>query len=249
MSAYLPPKRMKEADCFSLTIGRIDRFVQWLRWPLAVSAAVVTPLLIWSLIRLSGSIVANPSLSLLPFALGVLGFLIIWHRWLSSGRLGSLLITLEHELTHATFAVLTGHSLLSFRAALGRGAEMRFSGRGNWMITAAPYFFPTAAIVLLVFSYLLPFGSLPWQSLMLGVALAYHVVSTWREIDRDRIDLKLLGPVFCWMFLPAANLAVLGLMISFAYSGGNGVFVWLSHILEPIYNAVAYSWGSIHDRF
>jgi hypothetical protein len=236
-SACHPPKQIDEASSLASATRRIDRFVEWLRWPLAISAAAFTPLLIWSLIRLSGSIISSPSLSLIPFALGGLGFIIAWRRWLGFSRLGSLLITLEHEMTHALFAFLTGHSILGFRATLGRGAEVRLSGRGNWMITAAPYFFPTAAILLFLMAYFFPFASLPWQSLMLGVAMAYHVISTRREIYRDRVDLRLLGPLFCWMFLPAANLAVLGLLISFAHSGGEGVSTWLSHLLEPFHCA------------
>lgn len=249
VTACRPPQQFDEASSFVSPARRVDRLVEWLKWPSAILAAAFTPLLIWSLIRLSGSIISSPSLSLVPFAVGGFGFIAIWRRWLAASRLGSLLITLEHELTHALFAFLTGHSILSFRATLGRGAEVRFSGKGNWLITAAPYFFPTAAILLFLLAYFFPFGSLPWQSLMLGVALAYHLISTRREIYCDRIDMKLLGPLFCWTFLPAANLAVLGVLVSFAHSGGEGVTAWLSHLLEPIYGVINLSIGASHGGF
>jgi len=168
----------------------------------------------------------------------VAGFAVLWSRWLGKSKLGSFLITLEHELTHAMFALLTLHPIVGFRASLRRGGHVRFAGKGNWLIVSAPYFFPSAAILLFLLAYFLPFASLPWQSLLLGVALTYHVVSTLRETHRDQQDLGLLGNTFCWMFLPAANLAVMGLLVSFAHTGTDGLTQWLVDVRQPIELAV-----------
>ena len=105
--------------------------------------------------------IVAPSFSLLPFAGGALAFALMWRRWLGRGRWGRFLIALEHESTHALFALLTFHPIVGFRASLGRGGEVRFIGRGNWLITAAPYFFPTAAVLLFVVAFFLP-ASLAW---------------------------------------------------------------------------------------
>jgi hypothetical protein len=213
--------------------SRVDRILERLKWPSAFVALLATPLLLWSLVCLASDIVATPTFSLLPFAVGGLSFALVWRRWLGIGRLGAFVVTLEHEATHAIFALLTGHRIVGFRASLSRGGAVRFAGKGNWIITAAPYFFPTAAIILFLLAYFLPFASLPWQSFMLGVALAYHVISTRRETHRDQSDLKALGTTFCWMFLPAANLAVVGLLVSFAHGGTEGSAQWLSHLVQP----------------
>ncbi len=211
----------------SAVSDRIDQFVQWLKWPSAVVALVFTPLLLWALGRMIGKIVLAPSFSLVPFVAGIIGFAFLWRRWLGKSRWGAFLITLEHESTHALFALLTWHAIVGFRASLGQGGEVRFAGKGNWLITASPYFFPTAAIILFLLAFFLPFAALPWQSFLLGVALAYHVTSTYRETHRDQSDLKILGKLFCWSFLPAANIAVIGLLLSFSYAGNEGVQVWL----------------------
>lgn len=213
--------------------NRIDGFIELLKWPAAWVAALLTPLVIWSLLRLSWRVVTNP-LPLVPFALGTLAFVFVWRRWLGKSRIGKFLITLEHESTHALFAVLTWHRIISFKASLGRGGQVRYAGRGNWLITASPYFFPTAALLLFLVAFFLPFPGLPWQEFLLGVALGYHLVSTYRETHTGQTDLHDLGWAFCWLFLPAANLAVVGLLISSAHQGTEGISLWVSDMMEPL---------------
>lgn len=223
-------------------MSRVDRLIETMKWPAALAALCVTPLLMWALLRLLLRTVMSP-LALVPFALGAAAFIILWRRWLGKSRTGRFLITLEHESTHAMFALLTLHRIVGFRASVGRGGEVRFVGKGNWLITVAPYFFPTAALILFLVAYLLPFQGLPWRSLLLGVALGYHVVSTIRETNRDQSDIKLLGTTFCWMFLPAANLAVIGLLISFSHDNTDGLSNWFSDILEPL----RYGWAWLSE--
>ncbi|MEZ6134289.1 MAG: M50 family metallopeptidase [Pirellulaceae bacterium] len=211
---------------------RIDGFVNFFKWPFAVFAIAITPLLVWSLLRLLGRVITSP-LNLLPFVLGLVVFIFLWRRWLGKSRYGRFLITLEHESTHALFAMLSLHRIVGFRASFGRGGEVRFTGRGNWLISVAPYFFPTLALLLFLVAYILPFPGLPWQSLLLGAALGYHVVSTIRETHRDQTDIKQLGTLFCWLFLPAANLAVVGLLVSFSHAGSEGTSLWLQQPVSP----------------
>lgn len=212
---------------------RIDRLVNSLKWPAAFLAAVATPLLLWAVLRLLLRVVVSP-LNLLPFAVGCVAFLVLWRRWLGRSRWGHFCITLEHESTHALFAVLCFHRIIGFRASLGRGGHVRYTGRGNWLISAAPYFFPTIALMLFLLAYLLPFPGLPWQSFLLGIALAYHIVSTVRETHRDQTDIQQLGPTFCWLFLPAANLAMVGLLVAFAHASHLGINQFFYDVWEPV---------------
>ncbi len=223
---------------------RIDQVINLLKWPAAFSAALITPLLAWALLRLIVRVATSP-LGLIPFLLGTGLFFLVWKRFLRDSRLGKLLITFEHESTHALFALLSGHRITGFQATQGRG-QVRFHGGGNWLISVAPYFFPTLALLLFLFAYLLPFPGLPWQSFLLGVALGYHLVSTIHETHRDQSDLKDLGLAFCAFFLPAANLAVVGLLISFAHGGSAGTNQWFYSIWEPIHYAAEWwsTWTS-----
>lgn len=217
----------------------IDRQINRLKWPAALVAMAATPLLLWSLLSLLLRVAYEPW-NLFPFMAGCGVFVVLWRRWWGRSRYGRLAITLEHESTHALFAILTGHRITGFRASIGRGGQVRFAGRGNWLIVVAPYFFPTLALLLFLLAYLLPFPGLPWQSFLLGMALGYHVLSTYRETHKDQTDIQHLGQVFCWLFLPAANLAVVGLLVSFAHAGPNGLSLWAKDTLVPA--AAAWRW-------
>ncbi|QDV24087.1 M50 family metallopeptidase [Aureliella helgolandensis] len=220
---------------------RIDQLLRRLKWPAAWLSLASTPLLVWGLLKLLLRILPSP-LGLLPFVLGTVGFIVVWRRFLRTSRMGRFAMTLEHESTHALFALLCMHRIVGFRASVGRGGEVRFTGKGNWLITAAPYFFPTAAILLFLIAYVLPFPGLPWQSFLLGVALGYHVVSTYRETTRDQPDIQQLGTKFCWMFLPAANLAVVSLLIAFAYGRASEMNQWLSDLSQPVRLLISSMW-------
>ena len=215
-----------------LWAARIDRMIDWTKWPVAVASVCLLPFFAWGLLRLIGHALTDP-LGLMPLLLGVMGFFFLWRRWLDHSRLGRWVITLEHELTHALFAWATGHRIVAIRASLGRG-EVRFVGKGNWLITLAPYFFPTAALALLLLAYLMPISILPWRGFFLGVALGFHLISTYRETHRDQNDLKSVGRRFCWMFLPTANLAVLGLLLAWAHGGSADVKIWFEHVRSPV---------------
>ncbi len=216
---------------------RIDNCIQLIKWPSAWLAALLTPLLLWGLLKLVARVFFDP-VPIVPFILGTIAFAIVWRRWLGKSSLGKFLITLEHESTHAIFAMLTWHRIVGFRTSVKRGGEVRFLGRGNWLITVAPYFFPTAALLLFLAAFFLPFPGLPWPSFLLGVALGYHFASTYRETHRDQTDIQILGLTFCWLFLPAANIAVIGLLISFAHGGPEGLALWFNSLSEPFRQAI-----------
>lgn len=212
---------------------RIDRWINYFKWPVAVLSVLAMPALAWSTLQLAARLVHTPNWSMVPFVLGAVAFIFLWRKLLGNWAIGRWLVTMEHEVTHAIFAFLTGHKIVSIRATMGSGGEVRYAGRGNWLITSAPYFFPTAAIVLSLIAYLLPFSGLPWPSFLLGVALGYHFVSTYRETHGEQPDLKELGKTFSWMFLPTANLATIAFLIAFAYDGTASVQTWLVDTRQP----------------
>ena len=61
----------------------------------------------------------------------------------------SWLYTLEHELTHALFAVLTLNRVTSLSAQQGSG-HLAYEGPGNWLVSLAPYFFPAFCVLPLL---------------------------------------------------------------------------------------------------
>jgi len=131
-----------------------------------------------------------------------------------------------------------GHSKAASNQA--SKTQVEFESSGNWLIQIAPYFFPTAAGILWIAAIFIPLGFLGWTTIALGLATGFHVTSTIIEIRADRDELQQLGWRFCWMFLPAANLMVLGCLLSFSQEGFIGIFHFLSDSLQPIQTIVAY---------
>lgn len=205
----------------------IDNLLNRLKWPAATLSAIGLPLSLYAFFQLLGRCFLQP-LDVLPLVAGAVGCMLAWRNFAWVVWLGNGLITLEHELTHAIFAWLTGHKVVSFKASMKRGGRVKFIGEGNWLITVAPYFFPTAAFVLLLPAILMPFSFLPWPEIALGIALGFHLISTWIETHKDQSDLQKLGWTFCWLFLPTANVIAVAMLIAFAHDGFSGIQQYFS---------------------
>ncbi len=223
-------------------IDRVDRWLDWLKWPVATVAVLATPSLLWSSWKILLSVPEHPW-NAGTFLFGLIAFVFMWRSYLHGTRIGKWIIRAEHEFTHLIFAVLTGHRILSFRTK-EKEAQVRFRGKGNWLITSAPYFFPTSALVLFLLSLLMPIRLLPWTNVFLGIATGFHVVSGYHETHRDQDDLKQLRWPFCWCFLPAANLFFLSLLLAVALMGWSGLIELFTHGLELPKMLVETAFGS-----
>lgn len=204
-------------------LSTVPNWILWvLKWPVAVLALLLTPCVAWATYDAALWIMANPD-PLRGFGLGVSGYLICW--WLIFKRQfsGSLFSTAEHEFTHAIFAWLTLHWVTGFRATWNEGGEITYEGRGNWLITIAPYWFPTLCVPILGVMAFTTAAEDVWISAGLGVTLMYHLTSTWRETHAQQSDLQRVGFTFAYLFLPTANLLTLTCIVMFAHSGWSGV--------------------------
>lgn len=212
---------------------RVDRWIEWCKWPVAVAALVALPLTALAVLSLLRQLILSPAPAL-PFLAGFAAYLALWWLWLRRPLFGSFFATLEHELTHALFAVLTLHRVTGLRATWSRGGSMSFVGRGNWLITIAPYFFPTICLLVLAVSWILPAALRQFSDALMGAATAYHLSSTIRETHAGQTDLARVGWLFSLMFLPAANLLVFGGIVSYAYGGPAALGDFLRSLVEPL---------------
>ncbi len=200
----------------------LDKSIEAVKWPAAVLSVLSLPVSCYGFVQVLGRCVTQP-VDLWPVALGAIACMLAWKRFRWFAQAARRLIVWEHEFTHAIFAWLTGHKILRQEWNLKEGGRIEFVGSGNWLITVAPYFFPTSAFLLLFPALLMPFNFLPWHQLALGVALGFHLVSTWIETHRDQSDLKKIGWLFSWLFLPTANVISVSLLLAYAEDGFDGM--------------------------
>ena len=206
-----------------------DRCLALIKWPVALAALLLLPGALFATIELFGSIAASP-VPALPFFAGALCYGVVWW-WISTDVLpGHLFCTLEHELTHCVFALLTFHPVMGLVATSYQGGKMVYSGKGNWLVTLSPYFFPTFSVFLAGLINLFAAPVRPWLTGLLGVSFSYHVLSTWRETHPGQTDLKKVGYTFAILVLPFANIACLAAIVAYAWGGASATTSYLRAI-------------------
>lgn len=190
----------------------LNRFISLCKWPLAVILLLLLPTLLqqfWAVIKhMTAHVLHYQWLLVGAGVYGVRWFLGLRHstmmRWFS---------TLEHELTHAMVAILTLNRVTGLNAT-HTGGVMQFQGFGNWLITLAPYFIPTLSLLVLGMMSLAKATYYPALLVVMGFTIAYHVQSTWHELHGQQPDLHQAGWLFCWLFLPAANVLMALILLS-----------------------------------
>jgi hypothetical protein len=189
----------------------IDRLINLLKWPIALLTVFLLPAIA---LTIGDEITKLSSNILIPFTVGLVAYFILWKMLFTRRLWGSWLPTFEHELTHTLFALITLHKVTDFHTSYEKGGHVRYiGGPGNWLITIAPYFFPTFVVLLLVAHFYFPLLPRDLFILLLGFVVSFHLVSTLIEINTKQPDLNKVGLFFCWCFLPGANLFFIGWLI------------------------------------
>jgi len=206
-----------------------------IKWPLALLSLVYFPSVAWALWQE----ILNETGALTFVFLGTMVYAALW--WLSIRKWTiSWLSTFEHELTHCLFAWLTGNKVGAIKVTLRGGGHVTVIGSPNWLIDVAPYFFPTGTVVLLLLSTLLTYLDIIGWQLAIGASLSYHVTSTMTNTHQGQTDLQKAGFIFCWMFLPTANVVGLGLTLAGASAGWSGISRWFSIVNQAPWNTTLF---------
>jgi hypothetical protein len=172
------------------------------------------------------------------FVVGLAVYFALWWGVFRYSRF-TFFMTLEHELTHSLFAALTFHRVKGLRVSLTRGGQMTYVGEGNWLITVAPYFFPTLSLILILAFAVIPVSMAGFVDAIVGASFAYHLTSTWRETRSGQSDIKKAGIWFCGALLPTANVVTAGIVLAFAHTRTPGVTQFLFDIWHHANSLVA----------
>ena len=160
------------------------------------------------------------------------GLFVVWIR-----KLGGFWQTFEHELTHTLFALLFFQRIEGFTATAGKGGQVQHSGRwgGNFVISLAPYFFPTLTLVPLGVLFLVPPSIKPYVVGAVGFTLAYHLFATIRDARPRQPDLTRHGLLFSYTMIVLLNLICLGLVLTLTLSDTSAAGDFLARGLEVFY--------------
>lgn len=201
----------------------INLFLAIIKWPVAAAMLLAVPAAIQSFQRYY---VIRDQLNwhnLVYFAVGV-GFFAAVRVFFIIQR--GPAETMEHEITHSLFALLTLHPLQHLEISETGGGSMSFLGKGNWLIALAPYFFPLTAftMILLTAAVNRVVGYTPdWALIGIGAAACYNLCSFAEQLHPRQTDFKVAGYLFTICFLPGANCLTFGTIFAFVERGFGGI--------------------------
>lgn len=221
----------------------LDRVIGWLKWPVAFISLIFLPGMLYALSFVARDIAHHPK-ALLPLLVGAAAFLILWLVLLLPKASRHYIVTLEHELTHILFSLLTLHRVGGVRASLVGGGHARYEGRGNWLIAIAPFVVPVFSLVVVLLASWVHQPRV--MSGVLGFTLTWNVIANWATTHRHHGDHREAGRIFSFLFVTCANLFLLGLVLAYATQARSltghlahvagptrSFFAWIVKLLDP----------------
>jgi hypothetical protein len=202
----------------------IDKTINILKWPTGLLFLLILPASVIAFKGLFLGLIKNGASSL-PFFIGFAAYYLLWKFILKTPLMGSFFSTLEHELTHGLFALLTFHKVWGLKTSWFSGGKINFSGEGNWIIYLAPYFFPTLSFLFVLIFMIFPLKSALIAGIILGALTSYHITSTFHETHTGQSDIAKTGFLYSFIFLPGANIISYGLILSYVIHGTMGTYI------------------------
>ncbi len=147
---------------------------------------------------------------LIAFGVGGVVYFVFWILLFSRDE--GIWSTMEHEVTHALFALLFFKKVHSLSAKRDVGGEVKLSG-GNFVISLAPYFFPLFTVIIILIK---PFIISTYQWIfngLIGFTLMFHLNHLFREFHPSQPDIDRTGVIFSFIVVTFFNLFFLGLVI------------------------------------
>ena len=191
----------------------LNRLINFLKWPIGFLSVLLFIPSCSHLWQVMGYIYEHFSHYSMLFY-GFFAYSILWFFWIKHSITGQWFSTLEHELTHSIFAILSFNRVVGLHATGYAGGVMHYQGRSNWIITLSPYFVPTLSLIILFFLSLAKTTHLSILLFILGLSIAYHFLATWKSIHYLQTDLVISGWLFVCMFLPTANVLMLLIILT-----------------------------------
>ena len=200
----------------------IDRFINLLKWPVALYMFLSLPAIISSFKHFQITSINN-----ILLICGLVFF--IFSKIMMDVSVRTSMQIIAHEFAHTFFAILTFHKIKHIRLNPDdSGGEMGFIGQGNWLIIIAPYFFPLFCLIYMVIMSFFE-DNFIWH-FILGYFLGYHIDTVASQIHPEQTDLPKVGYKFCIIFLPGINLWTIGSILAFNLKSWQGFLIYFDLI-------------------
>ncbi len=126
-----------------------------------------------------------------------------------------------HEISHMLFALLFFRKITSFVVAENSGT-VAYQGKGNWIITLAPYTFPLVTLVLLAFSIIGNFYTIP-HKIIITISYSLYFFRLIQDFSWSQSDVERAGRVFSTLWVLGINIVIF--LFIFFYLQNNFDFI------------------------
>lgn len=133
---------------------------------------------------------------------------------------GNFWSTLEHELTHGLFIVLSGGDIKKLVIVNDKGGYI-VSNKSNFLITLSPYFFPTLLSIFFLLALIFNFKSNVLFDTFSGILFSIHILSTIKETKFYQTDLLKYGLKTSIYFILLMNFIIITSTLLIISSGFN----------------------------
>lgn len=208
--------------------GIINSFLNFIKYPVALCCAFFSFPLFEALFHL---LKETYSIHLvIYFLLPVIATVTLWA--VLPGLAGSHFTIFAHEMTHMLMAIITFHKPVGMKIVQDKGGSFSYLGKGNWLITIAPYFFPTFPLIWMIVGLFLEqkIQYETWYIMTYGFWVGFHFSANFTQMHVEQHDFKKAGWLFTILFIPGSNMFLMGYLWCFAFKGWSGLSLWHKYI-------------------
>jgi hypothetical protein len=167
---------------------------------------------------------------------GVL-FLIFWIFYFS--RRDNFWSILQHELTHAFFALFFFKKVHTISASRQKGGKISIE-RGNFVIALAPYFFPLISILFGIIKLLMYPQYTLLFNFMIGFSFIFFILNMFSTLHLNQTDIRDSGIIFSIVFIIFFNIFFLGLILYVIKGDFSTVIGYITGGLNESISAIKY---------
>ena len=205
-----------------------------LKWPIGIIKLFLSPAALLAIIDIAETVPGNwiETVCLLS---GMIVYLLIRNLLLGERSWIRTLEVFHHEFIHALAAILSFGTISEIYATRSKGGHVAYRGRGNWVITLAPWFLPLFPLSMACMSIILiqPFS---YISLVLtGIGISFYYLSLINDARMHQPDLIKIGLPFLAIFLIPINVILFHLTILIGINGSEGFVMWGEILLRNSY--------------